>query len=290
MRGRAVAALAVAGAVACGGGGNDAPPPRYPQAQLAREATAADPLLAMAPEGANLVVEIDVARLRDNAVVGELFAAFTAEAPPQFAGLAGADVVVLVSYDVGDPEAGSLLIVRGGTAPDGAVRLDDTTAATGPPELVARVEALQGGHGGSVADDDKLMLLRDSAMPAKATSASVRVTARLDFDSRVGLSGMMDLDMVPSAISVWGDVVDDLAVVALLSGEEITDGKHLAELVKEWRSRAARHGVTEAWSVGYLLDRVQVEYTGNLARATFVVGPRALERVVQRLRRKLAVH
>jgi hypothetical protein len=48
--------------------------------------------------------------------------------------------------------------------------------------------------------------------------------------------------------------------------------------------------VTEAWSVGYLLDRVQVEYTGNLARATFVVGPRALERVVQRLRRKLAVH
>ncbi|HVK83920.1 MAG TPA: hypothetical protein VM513_07425, partial [Kofleriaceae bacterium] len=56
--------------VACGG--SSTKPPVTTQAQRPQIATAADRILPLLPEGAQVVIEIDLARLRANAVVGPL--------------------------------------------------------------------------------------------------------------------------------------------------------------------------------------------------------------------------
>ncbi len=284
----AVAALLVA-AAACGSGEGHKAPPNLPQAKLERADTAGDSLLAMVPSGAQVVFELDLARLRANEVVGPLYGRLAAQLPPRYAGLEDADVVVLAGYTVGESGSRGLLIVRGGTAPEAAMAIDETTAAVGPPELIERLEALQAGHGESVADDAVFMKLRDTAMPAKAKAASLRLTAHLGFDARVGLANLFSADAVPSGLSLWGDVVDDFAMVAVLSGEDDTDGESLADLINEWRSWAARHQVVRQMALSSLFARVEVEHAGNIARATFVIGPRALDKVARRLDRRLAL-
>jgi len=280
----AVAALAWLG---CGGDGG-AKEPSYPQAKLARADTSGTPLMALAPAGANVIIEIDLARMRANGVVGELFSKISGIAQGAFGGWLDADVVVFCGYAVGTADASNVVVARGGTPPANAVRLDGRTVALGPPELVARVEALAAGTGTAMAQDAAFMRLRDAAMPAKAEAAALRLTARLPFDARVGLSQLFDADTVPEAVSLWGDVVDDLAVVALLSGETVEDGAALAGEVETARTRLAGHPLARAWKLAYIVRRIQTEHTGNVARAVLVVGPNALEQAVRRLNRRLA--
>src|SRR5580765_6120790 len=80
-------------------------------------------VLALLPEGAQLVVEIDLARLRANTVVGDVATRALAQLgadtklpglPVAVAGspLAGADAVVLAAYGVGTDHAGTLTVLQ----------------------------------------------------------------------------------------------------------------------------------------------------------------------------------
>src|SRR5262249_4342455 len=124
--------------------------------------------------------------------------------------LARADSVVIAAYGLGTAEARTVMVftVDGQTETAGEV-------ATGP----------------TLADDDDLLALRASAMPAKATGAVVRVAARLDFDARVAIANRLGVDSVPATASIWGDVADDLAIVADLDDPD----SDLPTVVAGWR-------------------------------------------------------
>ncbi len=299
MRRLGVAAVALVAACSGGSKGGAGQAPTYPQAKLARADTGGTPLLALVPGTADMVIELDLARVRDNPVVGPLYTAVSASArglpmtalPVGYDVLRDADVVVVAAYAVGTADAQTLTVVRGASAPDpgdAGARLDDATVAFGPPDLVRRAESVAGGHGTSMADDNRFLRLRDVPMPEQATAAAVRVTARLGFDARVGLSRLLDLDAVPSAITLWGDVIDDLAVVAVLSGDDATDGAGYAQALGGWKSRAAADPLVRELFIGHLVRRIRVDHAGGVARAVLVIGPDTLARASARLYRALS--
>lgn len=93
---------------------------------------------------------------------------------------------------------------------------------------------------------------------------------------------------MPEAVSVWGDVVDDLAVVALLSGQD-PGGPALARELAGWRERLVAAPWVRERFLSHILRDVEIDGAGELARVVFIVNPRTLERVVRRLRREMAV-
>ncbi|MCB9571083.1 MAG: hypothetical protein H6709_03235 [Kofleriaceae bacterium] len=114
----------LASPVACGGSdhGGVATPARA-RGGPARAATAGDPLLAVLPAGPDVVVELDLARLRANAAVGALVGRIL-DTPGDAGGpavawliepapLRHAAVVVLASYAVGTADAATVTLLGG---------------------------------------------------------------------------------------------------------------------------------------------------------------------------------
>jgi len=299
------AALALAVAVGACSGGEGAgattatvPASRLPQAKLDRADTAGDALLAWAPAGADVILEIDLARVRDNPVVGSLYAAATAGATGpspvalDYDVMRKADAVVVCGYRVGTAASQSLVFLRGRDAPDPGprgVRLDDRTIALAPPPLLRRLEAARAGQEDPVAADEPFMRLRDAAMPEEAAAAALRLTARLGFDARIGLASVLSLDTVPASVSLWGDVIDDLALVALLGGDGEVGGDELAAAVTGWRAELAAAPRVRELLLAHVVRGVEVQGRGDLARVVFILGPDTLELVARRLERRLAV-
>jgi hypothetical protein len=108
--------FAMAVPVACGTCGGE---PRVNVAPMAAAApsTVTERMLAMLPQGAQVVVELDLARLRANPVVGEVvtraLAERTADRPAGVPAspLAVADQVVLAAYGVGTAQAATLTLL-----------------------------------------------------------------------------------------------------------------------------------------------------------------------------------
>jgi hypothetical protein len=109
-------------------------------------------MIALLPDGAQLLVELDLARLKANPTVGALVTkAFgqlgeDAKLPGlpmsvQGSPLASAEVVVLAAYGLGTAQAASIVLL--GTKDDvtGAVRLASDIVALGPPEWTSQLEA-----------------------------------------------------------------------------------------------------------------------------------------------------
>jgi hypothetical protein len=272
--------------------------PPIPQAALARAATAGDQTLAWAPAGAELAVELDLARVRDNPVVGALYAA--AVAGVDGAARLGldydlarhAELVVIYGYHVGTAAARALIFLRGDAIPDpgaAGVRIDERTVALAPPELLAAANAARAGRAESVAGNPPFLRLRDAAMPERAGAAALRVTLRLPFDGRVGLARLLELDAVPVAMSVWADVVDDVALVAVMSGDEETTARDLAAAAVRGRERLATASWATARGLAALARKVEVKVGAREVRVVFILGPQTLERVVRRLGRGFAV-
>lgn len=253
-----------------------------------RAPTAGDALLARVPMGAGGVLELDLARLRDNAAVGPAVGTVL-EAPPagelDVALLRGADALLLCSYAMGHDEAATLTLVHGaGVAALGqGEALDRDTVALGPPALVARLRRVEGGHEPSLADDRALMAVRAQAMPAQARGASVRVAARLDFDARVALAAQLELEQVPTAISAWGDVADDLALIAILTGADVEQAAAQSRLLARWRDRIAALAWVRASGLAPAIRGMDIATHGTATRAVFLIGPRRLARLVERL-------
>ena len=278
----AVIAVIVLGA--CAGA---APPIRVPE----RATTAGDALLARLPPGAAIVLEVDVARLRANAVVGAVVAALIAPPPdpsatPSAAArlatmtdapLAGARVVVLAAYAVGTPAASTITIVDGDHAPAHAVPLADGVWALAAEGDTARLLAVAAG-GPSLADDRVFAVLRAQAMPAAADGAAIRLSARLDDDARRELATVLGLPDAPAAISAWLDVADDLALIAWIGGEP----RRWATVLIRLRDRVAPLAPFAALGLTPPLAAATIRRERSAARLTIVVPPARLQRTAAR--------
>ncbi len=253
-------------------------------------------MLAKLPEGAEIVVEIDLARLRANEVIGDL-ATFALGAPIVTDGLganvdldamplARADALVLASYRIGTDSAITHgLYVGGDLTPedvDHGVALGDGVVATTPD--AAELLSVLPDH--AMADDEAFLRLRTSAMPAKAEGATVRVTARLGFDARVRLAAQLDIEAAPSAVSAWGDVADDLAVVAIVdAGADLRDP--MIAQIRGWFGELAAQPAVRALGLGGSVEAFEVEPHGDVVHVIALIGPSRLERAAGRARKFL---
>ena len=294
------AAALAACAAACGGAARPAP------VAVVAPQTRAERMLAILPDGAQLVIELDLARLRGNAVVGDLatraLARFGAEThlpglPLAVAGspLANADVVVLAAYGVGTADAATLTVLATTADVPGGHRIARDLVALGPEAWVGQLEtraAIAGAH--PLAVPAEWLALRAHAMPKGATGAVVRVTARLPFDARVALARMTGLDVAPARLSLWADVADDLAVVVDADATDPGDragkdaARRLAHAIRLGLAELA--GVPEVRALGVTtsLDDARLVAQGTWVRAIVAVGPHHLARVVERARAMLA--
>lgn len=306
---------AAAGAGACqnsraGAAKSAATPAEYQVPERAR--TAGDELLAMAPAGANVVVEVDLGRLRANPVAGPLIrqvsgllakplaGQLTGQQAGQSAGPSGTsdepsvasgdwlqetDAVLLCAYNVGEGGASTITLIRG-AAPLG-VSLAERTAILAGAEWVARARAVVAGDAPSLAEDRALMRIRTRAMPARAEGGFLRVAARLSFGARVELASRFELDAVPAAVSVWADVADDFAAVAELAGTEVEDGEALTRGAESAIIKLSQIPWIRARYLHFIVRTVDISAGELSARLTLIIGPLRLQRLVARAMRSL---
>jgi len=248
----------------------------------ARRVTAGDAILRHAPAGADAVLELDLARLRVNPTVGPLVKAVTAAGEVGGDLIAIGEVVVIASYRIGQTDAGQLVFVAGPRVNElrGAHRISDRLVAFGPPALLREVDALGAAPGPSLATDRSLLRTRALAMPERADGAALRIAADLPFDARLALAKRLEVDVVPEWISVWFDVADDMAGIALLGGGADADVKDLVNGVARLRDRLAAAASVRRVGLDALVDDVAVTVEGQDARVVLVVGPRRLARLV----------
>ena len=264
-------------------------------------------MLALLPEGAQIIVELDLARLRANATVGEVakraLGQLGADAhipglPLAVLGspLATSDVVVLAAYGVGTAQAATVTVLATKSEIEGSTRLAPDLVALGPEEwtgqLASRaVIAQQAGK--PLAVPQPLLDLRAHAMPTGATGAVVRVTARLTFDARIALARLTGVEAAPAQLSLWGDVADDVALV--LDADSADPGSKGARdsarrLTATLRGAIASLGdvpVIRALGVTTSLGDTRLVSQGTWVRAVVAIGPRHLARVVERARAML---
>jgi hypothetical protein len=309
-------ALVVA-AVACGGRG-----PRGPGGghAIRSPTTQAERMIALFPEGAQLLLEIDLARLRANPVVGDVVTRGLARLGEdtklpglpldvQGSPLASAEYVVLAAYGVGTANAASITVLATKAEVTGGVRVGDGLVALGPPEWTAQLEARAGiAQHTAIAPSLALMALRDHAMPAKAPGAVFRLTAQLPFDARVALAHQTGLPTAPAQLSIWADVVDDFAII--IDADAVDPGdKRAKDAAARMQSAlatllasAAREPVLSSLGLTSALRDVrtitgrsgpEAGASGSMTRGrTWVrmiitVGPRQLQRAAERARAML---
>ena len=294
--------LVIAVALGCGG---HAPPP----VTSTRAPTPGENVLAILPDGAQVIVELDLARLRANATLGETAKAVLGSVgadshlpglPMSVMGspLASADQVVLAAYGVGTAQAATVTILTTKADVPGGVRISPELVALGPEEWVGQLEsraAIAAQH--PLAVPEAVLKLRDHAMPQGATGAIVRITARLPFDARVALARMTNVDAAPAELSLWCDVADDLAIV--VDTDAVDPGDHDAKAAKDSARRLA-HTIRavlaaladtpaiRALGVPTSLADARLVTEGTWVRTIVDVGPRHLARVAERARAMLA--
>lgn len=238
-------------------------------------------LLAFLPPDADAVVEVDVKRLRENPVVGHLFASILGLGTPSVVvsgGLAeligDADVLVAAAYGIGSDDAATLVVLRGenfrgaSLGAKNATLVDDTTIAIGSEELRKKSQAIALASEDGMFADRAFLKARDAAVPDGAPGAVMRLAARLTPRTRVAAAGRLHLDQVPSVASVWFDVADDAALVAHLVVDDAESAKQTARTVRE-----AYSGFGKKWLPPGVL---KVTTGARAVRVLWVVGPRRL--------------
>lgn len=284
-------------AVACGADSRAARPAE--PALGPAPTTTAERILGMLPAGAQVVAEIDLARLRANAVVGSVItraiAGDTIALPSRSDvkdPLATAELVVLAAYGVGTADAATLTVIAAPQPIAGLTRVDEGLYALGPEAWVlSLVERAAIAAQTPLPASAELLALRERAMPPKAPGAAFRLTAQLAFDARVALARQVGLENAPGQISIWGDVVDDLAVIidadAADPGEQ-TPGDAVARLEATMRGAlAAVASLAEVRALGLpsSLAGAKLATRGTWVRTIIAVGPNHLKRVVERAER-----
>lgn len=290
--------------IACGG----EPRPKLSATPAAAPSTVTERILAMLPQGAQVVVELDLARLRANPVVGEVvtraLAERTADLPAGVSAspLAAADQVVLAAYGVGTAQAATLTVLAAGHELAGTTKIADGFYAVGPPEWVEQVQqrvafATTGLAKFAINAAPELLELRRHAMPEHAPGASLRVTARLPFDARIALARQTGLDAAPAQLSAWADVADDLALVVDCdatdpgsrpegaphgSGHGSDASRRLLASLRGMLATVSDEATVRALGLGSSLAGAKLVAQGTWVRAIIAIGPAHLHRIVER--------
>jgi len=294
--------FALVPAIACGG----APPVAVPDVAPAPRGVA-EGILAMLPPGAQVVVELDLARLRANPVVGAVVTRALAERTEDLpAGvpaspLAIADQLVLAAYGVGTAQAATLTVLAAPREIPDASRLADGFYAIGPADWVDQAQqrvalAATGERKLAIAAPAELLELRRRAMPASAPGASLRVTALLSFDARVALARLTGLDAAPAQLSAWADVADDLALVVDCDAADPgnrdpghrSDARRLEATLRGALAAAAEQPMVRSLGLPSSLAGAKLVSRGSWVRAIIAIGPAHLQRVVERATALLA--
>lgn len=285
--GRLGVAMVLCGALACA----RPAPVEIPE----RRATCGDALLFAVPKGADLLLEIDLERLRKNRLVGPLAARIRAPAPlaeigartaPGYDVLARADALLVAVYDIGEGSR-QLVFVEAESAPPGAERISEGVFAWGGHDLLARSAATAAGREPSASSDGELLRARAQAMPDAARSASLRLAALLDFDARVSVANQVGLSEVPTAASAWVDVVDDLAIVLELDVETAADSDRLARGIREFLRRLAQVPAARAMALSSPLRSARIQRSPTALRVVLLVSPKRLQLVIARILRQM---
>jgi hypothetical protein len=293
-------------ALACGGarraGGPAGPSVAPDPASDPTTSPAIGRILAMLPPGAQVVVELDLARLRANPVVGDVvtraLAERTADLPAGVPAspLAAADQVVLAAYGVGTAQAATLTVVAAPHDVAGATRLTDGFYAIGPPDWVEQVQqrvalATTGEAKFAIRAPAELLELRNHAMPAKASGAALRITARLPFDARIALARQTGLDAAPAQVSAWADVADDAGLIVDCDAADPgnrpaghgSDAPHRLEAaLRGALAEVAEQPGVRALGLPSSLAGARFVARGSWVRTIIAIGPAHLHRVVER--------
>jgi hypothetical protein len=291
----AAIALAVAAAlVGCAG------EPRAPVTPPPPPTALDERMLAILPPGAQVVIEVDLARLRANPVIGEVVTqALTDRAPALAAGVAApplsaADRVVLAAYGVGTAQAATLTVLAAARPIAGAVAIADGFYAVGPPDWIEQAQqrvalAATGEARFAIRAAPEWLALRRRAMPDAAPGAALRLTARLPFDARVALARQTGLDAAPAQVSAWADVVDDVAAVIDCDAADPGDARRGSDAPRRLEAtlRGALAAISEQPTVRALglpssLAGARLVARGSWVRAIIAIGPAHLRRVVER--------
>jgi len=262
-------------------------------------------MIAMLPDGAQVLVEVDLARLRANPTVGEVTKRFLASLGEdtripglplavQGSPLAQSNLVILAAYGVGTAQAASVVLLATKAEVTGSVRLADDIVALGPTEWTQQLEARAGiAQHTAIAPSLSLMPLRDHAMPAKAPGAVLRVTAQLPFDARVSLARQTGLETAPAQLSIWADVVDDFAVIVDADAADPGDKQakdaaaRLSRSITVLLTALGNEPALKALGLAGALRDVRMITERTWVRMIITVGPRQLERAVERARAML---
>lgn len=289
---RAVLALVV---TACGGGKH---PPVRTEAVRPHLTSVADRILPLLPEGPQVVIELDLARLRANPVVGAVvtraltdgtLGALPGELPTS--PLATADTLVLAAYGVGTAQAATITVLATRAPVAGGVKIGDDLVVLGPEEWTAQVEAraaLAASSPTPLLASAELLALRDHAMPEAAPGAALRVTARLPFDARISLARQLGFEAPPAQLSVWADVVDDFVVIVDADAADPGDKKTVAAIKRLEASTKhallglAREPAIRALGLPSSIGEARLVARGTWLRTIIAIGPSHLHRVVER--------
>jgi hypothetical protein len=296
-------------AVACGGDRRARQPAEPDPATSTAPKTTTERILAMLPPGAQVVIEIDLARLRANPVVGEVVTRALAERTEDLAAgvpaspLVAADQVVLAAYGVGTAQAATLTVLAAPHDVTGATRLAEGFYAVGPPDWVEQVQqrvvlATTGEAKFAIRAAPELLELRNHAMPAKASGASLRVTARLPFDARIALARQTGIDAAPAQLSAWGDVADDLGLIVDCdaadpgnrpagSGRASDAPNRLEATLRGALAAMSEQPAVRALGLPSSLAGARLVARGSWVRTIIAIGPAHLHRVVERAARLL---
>ena len=228
------------------------------------------------------MLEIDLARLRANSAVGPLLSALQPSGIARPDLFSAASLLVICSYRVGESDAGQIVFAAGAEVErlPGARVLEEDLVALGPPALLDRVDLVRAGAAPPLRADRALLRVRALAMPERAPGASVRMAARFGFDGRIALARRLELEIVPAWLSLWADVADDLAAVALLGGDGAGDAHELARAAIRLRERVAASAPARRLGLGRIAAQSDVDVKGDEVRVALVVGPRRLGRLV----------
>ena len=296
--------------VACGGH----PRPVAGPAQPVRPLTGAERMLPLLPDGAQIVVEIDLDRLRKNEVVGEvatralgqLGADIRVPGLPlttQGSPLATAQAAVFAAYGVGTAQAATIGILETRAEFAGGTKLAPDLVALGPDDWIGQVQAratimgltpdgTAAVHAQPLSAPVALLQLRGHAMPEGAPGAVLRITARLPFDARVALARITGLESAPAQLSLWADVADDLAIVIDADAADPGDrgrgaARRLAAVIRAALAAIADVPVVRGLGVPNSLTDARLISQGTWVRAIIAIGPRHLARAVERARAML---
>ncbi len=253
--------------------------------KIERAQTAGDAILRYVPDGANLLLEFDLERVRKNEKVGKAFESGSSDL--SMVGVAKISTLVLAGFHVGTKEAGMLIFVKSKSKPEETfTRVHGDIYVAGPPQLKKRIAPMKAHPKQSILGDKQLMALRAGAMPEKAKAASFRAVYNIDLQQQLGLANIMGIEVAPSSLSVWADVADDFALVAMANSRSAVEREEVVRAAKRWLFGIVGSEVGQAYQLAKVRPTVRLNSQEKTTVVVATIGPKSLSHYIEGLSRK----